>query len=386
MIKVDEARARAATFLERAAREWAADPAVASTVRLTVALHPPTEREALVHLPEVRRWRDDWAVIDHARLPGVAVAWSSRSWPSIGTQSVPTRLEVVGADAIASFARDHRWGISRDRAATIRQRLGDTDAVRGAIRAQIGRLTDYDERRFTEVVQVAAWLKHHPATGFRPRQVPVRGVDSKWLGAHRSVLSAFFSATTGNDGLGLVDTDPLIRIRILDDTLHPAGPHDFAAPPAELAALALAPSTVLVIENLETLLALPQIPGVIAAHGSGFAVVALADLTWVRNARVFYWGDLDSNGFAILHTFRSRLPTVESVLMELDTLHEYRDLWVAEPKPARGSYSTLNATEIETLNALHDAGDVRLEQERIPWDYALSEITRLIKGSAAPPT
>lgn len=212
----------------------------------------------------------------------------------------------------------------------------------------------------------------------------MRGFDSKWLGTHRAVVSDLVSASAGDDGLGLVDADPLIRVRILDPALHPGGPHDFAAPPAELAGLALAPTTVLVLENLESLLALPPLPGGVAAHGSGFAVGALAQLPWVRRTRVLYWGDLDSNGFAILHAFRSKLDTVESVLMDAETLHAHRELWVAEPKPARGSYPTLDAEESAAFDALRDAGDVRLEQERIPWEYALAAITQaLTRGSGA---
>lgn len=378
MIEVGEARSRAAALLARACREWAADPAVAGDARLTVVVHPPTEREALAELAAVRRWRDDWDALHQTGLPGVDVTWSSRSWPSVGKQTVPTRVEVVGADAIAAFAGDRHWSVMRDRAATIRRRLGDTDAVRTAIRTHIGRLADYEEHRFSEVVDVAAWLAQNPATGFRPRQVPVRGVDSKWLGTHRAVVTALVSAATGEDELGLVDADPLIRIRVLDDALQPEGPRDFAASSAELTALAFAPATVLVLENLETLLALPPLPGVVAAHGSGFAVGALAGVPWVQQARVLYWGDLDSNGFAILHAFRSRLPGVQSVLMDVDTLYEHRDLWVAEPKAARGVYSTLDAQESEALQALRDAGDARLEQERIPWNFALAAIRRAL--------
>jgi len=375
MIDVDEARTRAAALLGRQGREWAADPDQASAARLTVALHPPTEREALAELPAVRRWRDDWDAVHRAEPPGAGVTWSSRSWPSVGTQTVPTHLEVIGADAIAAFARDDRWGFFRDRAATIRRTLGDTDALRVAIRTHIGRLAAYDEHHFATVVEVAGWLVEHPATGFRPRQVPVRGVDSKWLGVHRAIVTALVAAAIGSDGLGLVDADPLIRIRVLDPALHPGGPHDFAAPPGELASLPLAPESVLVLENLESLLALPPLPGVVATHGSGFAVGALADVPWVRQARVLYWGDLDSNGFAILHAIRSRLSTVESVLMDTETLQQHRDLWVTEPKPARGTYATLDDAEAAAFEALRAAGDVRLEQERIPWDYAFAALT-----------
>lgn len=375
MIGVSEARARAAAAVTRHLREWASDPREARDARLRIALHPPTEREVLAQLTEVRTWRDEWDAIGESAT-GCRIDWSRRTWPSVGTQNVPTHLELIGADAIAEFARDSTWQIARERAAAIVRRLGQTNATRAAIRTHIARLAEYDADRFTIVLDVASWIVENPTTGFRPRQVPVRGVDSKWIGTHRTVLTALVSAVTGTDGLGLVDSDPLIRIRILDPRLHPAGPHDLAASPAQLARLDLAPATVLVFENLESTLALPPLAGVVAVHGSGFAVGAISEVPWARRARVIYWGDLDSNGFAILHRLRSHLPETQTVLMDERTLSEHSDLWVAEPTPARGSYPTLNASEEATLAAIRAAGDVRLEQERIPWEYAMAAITR----------
>lgn len=377
MIGVSEARARAGAAVTRQLREWASDPRAAREAQLRIALHPPTEREALARLTEVRAWRDEWDAIDDGAA-GWRIDWARRSWPSVGTQSVPTHVELLGADAIAAFAEDVTWTTARERSAAIVRRLGQTDAMGAAIRAHIARLAGFDADRFTTMLDVASWIVEHPTTGFRPRQVPVRGVDSKWIGTHRSVLTALVSAVTGTDGLGLVDVDPLIRIRVLDPSLHPAGPHDLAASPTQLAQLDLAASTVLVFENLESVLALPELPGVVAVHGSGFAVGAISGVPWVRRARVIYWGDLDSNGFAILHQLRSHLPEVQTLLMDERTLHEHSDLWVAEPTPARGSYTTLNVSEEATLAAIRVAGDVRLEQERIPWEYAMAAITRVL--------
>lgn len=48
-------------------------------------------------------------------------------------------------------------------------------------------------------------------------------------------------------------------------------------------------------------------------------------------APVVYWGDLDSDGFAILHRLPTHLPEVASVLMDVETLIDHRDLWVPDP-------------------------------------------------------
>lgn len=111
-----------------------------------------------------------------------------------------------------------------------------------------------------------------------------------------------------------------------------------------------------------------------AVHGSGYAVDGVARLDWIDGARVIYWGDLDSHGFAILNRLRSHLPEVESVLMDEATLLAHQDLWVPEPKPSTGTFAHLTGTEARALERLRAEGNVRLEQERIPWDTALNRL------------
>lgn len=82
-----------------------------------------------------------------------------------------------------------------------------------------------------------------------------------------------------------------------------------------------------------------------------------------------------SDGFAILHALRSGCTDVTGVLMDEETLLAYRDLWVPEPKPATGVYPTLTDREQRTLERIRGEGNVRLEQERIPWAVALAALT-----------
>ena len=185
-------------------------------------------------------------------------------------------------------------------------------------------------------------------------------------------------AASGRDDLGIVGDPQLVRLRLLDERVLPGAPRAFGASVDELTSLSIRPCTVLVLENLESLMALPPLDDVIAVHGGGFAVAELQRVRWLRAARLLYWGDLDSNGFAILHRLRSGVPHVRSVLMDEGTLLAHRDLWVPEPTPARGAYPTLEPAEQATLDRLRDEGDVRLEQERIPWEFALRELRRAL--------
>lgn len=386
MITVGEARAVARKKLEARLGEWAGlvtagEPSPA----VSIALRPPSERQMLADEAAAETWAREWAALQPA--DGVEVDWEVRAWRSIGRQRVPVRVRLADADATASFAggaAQADWSRLRERAERIATRFGASEAVSSVVRRRARDLLALEEGRFAQVVDVAAWIIDHPVTGYRPRQVPVRGVDSKWLGRHRQRVTDLVSAVTGSADLGLLEADPLVRLRILDDALAVGGPTDIAAPAAQLADLPLRPQGVFIMENRETVLAMPRWPGAVAIHGSGYAVSVVAALPWVRSARVLYWGDLDSNGFAILGHLRAGLPDAVSVLMDSRTLYAHRDLWVAESVPVRGELPELTYTETAALAALRDEGDVRLEQERVPWAYALAEL-RAAWGAGSSP-
>jgi hypothetical protein len=395
MVTVLDARDRARKRVDQDQRGWAGSGG--EDARLDVVLHPPTERAVLaVGQDAAISWARAWRAVADAN-PGIAVQWGTRQWPSVGQQVVPERCVIVGADAIAGFAGaapERQWKVLRDRAALLRREFvagpitgpatgpaagpaagpATADALGLAIRANARTLQGLTDADFTILVRVVAWLTEHPASGWRIRQLPIRGIDTKWLERHRSVVEGLHTAATGRLSLGLLDAPGLVRVRFLDPAARPGGLSDVTAPVSELASMDVAPHVVFVFENLETVLAMPEWAGAVVVHGGGYAANRLAGIPWIGSGRVLYWGDLDSDGFAILHSLRSGCRDVTSVLMDEETLLAYRDLWVPEPKAAVGTYPTLTDAEQSTLQRIRSEGNVRLEQERIPWGHALAAL------------
>lgn len=373
MITLAQAREAAQVRLAARLGDWAGR--TPDGAALSLALKPPTEREMLADEPAAERWAREWSQTD---LPdGVTVDWEIRSWRSIGRQRVPVRLRALSPDAVAAFGGGEparNWRSLSSRAASLRQRFGADERMPGLLKRHAARLLQLTDAEFARVADAAEWLASHSVAGLRPRQLPIRGVDTKWFAAHRALVTALHEAATGGTALGIRDADPLVRLRILDPRLDPAGVHDFAAPASQLAAREYEPAVVFVFENLESVLAMPAWDGAIVVHGSGYAVDTVGRLGWVRRSPVIYWGDLDSNGFAILHRLRSSHADVSTALMDEDTLLAHRDLWVPEPTPNRGVFETLSGSEQRALQRLRNEGDVRLEQERIPWDTALAAL------------
>ncbi|EPR75027.1 hypothetical protein ADILRU_2564 [Leifsonia rubra CMS 76R] len=386
MVTVAEAQQRARKMVEGSQRQWAATGG--ETVRLEVVLHPPTERTVQLDVVGAIAWTQSWRELASTD-PSADVTWTDRQWPSAGRQSVPQRCVLVGADVIAAFAGSgvaRSWRTLRDRAARLRAEFSCAadfpsadpekalDALAAAIRTHAGKLQLLPEKDFETLIPVISWLAEHPTSGWRIRQLPIRGIDTKWLERHRSIVEGLHTAVTGRSSLGLLASPTQLRVRFLDPTMRPGGMSDVSASVDELAALDIVPHVVFVFENLETVLAMPETPGAVVVHGSGYAAPRLGAIPWIRNGEVIYWGDLDSDGFSILHALRSGCPDVTSVLMDDETLFAYRDLWVPETKPAAGVYPSLTPTELRTLEHIRSEGNVRLEQERIDWQFALGKL------------
>lgn len=388
MVTVAEARARALKRVAADQRDWAAFGG--EHARLEIVLHPPTERAALDDQGTAIAWVRAWQAADTADAT-VEVTWGARQWSRVGAQSVPERCVLVGADAIAAFAGaapGREWRLMRDRAVQVRdafaEQAASADALAAAIRTHGRTLQLLAEADFTTLLLVVAWLAEHPASGWRIRQLPIRGIDTKWLERHRPVVESLHAAVSGRVSLGLQAAPNLVRVRFLDPLLRPGGLCDVIAPVEELATLDVSPSIVFVFENLETMFAMPDLPGAVVVHGGGYAAPRLGGIPWIQAGRVIYWGDLDSDGFAILHALRSNCADVTSALMDEETLLAYRDLWVPEPKAAAGTYPTLTAGEQQALDRIRSEGNIRLEQERIAWGFALSRLLLVTAATELP--
>jgi len=143
---------------------------------------------------------------------------------------------------------------------------------------------------------------------------------------------------------------------------------------ADLAQLHIAPLHVLIVENLQTGLALQDLPGTIAFMGLGYSVDLLAQIPWLRDADRIYWGDIDTHGYAIVDRARACLGPVRTVLMDEPTSLSHRTLWTTEPaRHGTNELPHLLPAEQAVYRALrqHAWGQaVRLEQERIGWAVA----------------
>lgn len=350
---------------------------------LSVALGLPTEKDVTADPTGVRRWVQAWG--DWSS--GGSVSWMSRQWGRLGTQQLPASLALATPREVAVVVGDaSRWERVELRYQNITARWPQLSGP-GVVAKLFNVLAEYDDADFRRLFALLDWLESNPASGLMVRQLPVEGLDTKWLEKRKGLVADLVRQLRSDipEGdfysiCGLRRQPNRVRLRVLCPTLRRSvgGLCDLEAPTEELAALNLVPSTVLIVENLETGLALPDLPGVVAFMRLGNAVSMLSQLPWIREARGIYWGDIDTHGFAILNAARGVMPAVASLLMDEHTLMAYRRLWVEEPvQTSLRELPLLTESERTVFEGLITGRwgpRLRLEQERIPWDYALGQI------------
>jgi hypothetical protein len=242
------------------------------------------------------------------------------------------------------------------------------------------------------LLTICAYFIAHPLPNCYIRQLDIQGIDSKFIESHKAILTelldiilpetARFATITGlaNHGFerryGLRYDLPTCRFRILDTRLALDGLTDLTVTIPELKILNLNIKTVFIVENKITGLAFPEFPDAIVIFGLGYSVDILADIPMLKNATVYYWGDLDTHGFAILSRLRGYYPNTISFLMDEQTLKKFRYLSGTESKTVETIPDYLKPEELSVFLHLKNTS-LRLEQERISFKVLHEYLNKL---------
>ncbi len=249
--------------------------------------------------------------------------------------------------------------------------------------------------RWERLLAVVAWLQAHPRPGVYLRQVDAPGVDSKFIEAHRGVLSELMALALPPEAIdtrangtaqfarrfGFLDKPLRMRFRLLDPALPSLpgckGLPDITLDAASFASLALPVERVFITENETNFLAFPEVARAIVVFGAGYGWEALARAAWLHRCHLHYWGDIDTHGFAILDQLRGQFPHAASFLMDSETLLAHRSHWGEEPEPARHDLSRLTAEEAAVYDDLrfdrHERR-LRMEQERVGFGWLSAQL------------
>jgi hypothetical protein len=359
---------------------------------LPLRLRRPSPREIGERFDAVRSWIEVLENGSRSRLgAGYEIVWEEVNNRQLGRNKLPVAARLpTRADAFALIGKadeaarfDELVGPTLDRFPVLREWLVKRPLV------ALGHASDW-----SRVLDCLTWFCDHPRSGLYARQIDVAGVDTKFIEARKGLLTellvivlpaeAIDSSVAGAKGFearyGLCAKPSLVRFRILDDRHAIAGLTDLTVPTEQFARVSLSISRVFVVENEITGLAFPTAADSIVVLGLGHAVSLVSSARWLGDCEVYYWGDIDTHGFAMLDRLRASLPGVRSLLMDRETLLSHRSMWTTEEAPHIASLDRLTPSEAALYADLRFdrfARSVRLEQERISFGWLGRALDRL---------
>ena len=359
---------------------------------IEINLDIPTEQEALRQTKNVKNWVSAWEKWQNNTKQDAIVSeliWTKRCFRILGTQLVPEKLVINNElEAVSLIDKIDEWICVVTRYNTM---IEIWPELKDTLTKYYSFLAASDEENYSRLIEMLKWITNNQDSNIYPRQIPVAGIDSKWLESHKKIVSELVAIIKNVDNTdfyevcGLKSPPQLIRIRVLDPTLRSliGGLCDISVSLEEAVNLAIKPKTVFIVENLQTGLAFQDLPGSVVIMGLGYGVDVLEKLPWLCNARCIYWGDIDTHGFAILDRARKYLPSIKSILMDEATLLAHRRLCVEEKKQhSIKELPRLTEEEQHVYRSLKRnvwGQNIRLEQERVCWE-AVCNIIKKVTG------
>lgn len=366
---------------------------------LGLRLKRPSSGDFSEHFDAVRVWVQRLrAGSSEQRGYGYQIQWQSIQHRVHGRNALPRAVSIPSEqDALKLLGRE-RDAERFDQ--LCEQTLKSFPVLRQwIIRRPLTLLERADE--WPRILAVLAQFQAQPRPGCYLRQIDIPGVDTKFIETRRGLISELLDAVLPasaidtrasgarqfNQRYGLREEPALIRFRLLDPALYIRGLSDLSLPPEQFAALAPPVERVFITENRINGLAFPDSRGALVIFGLGYGLERLAEIPWLQQSSLHYWGDIDSHGFAILDRCRALLPGTQPLLMDRATLIAHRALWGQEPSSQRFRNDLEHLDDPE--RALYDdlredrLGErVRLEQERIGFGWVLAYVKALESASA----
>ncbi|GAB4483595.1 MAG: DUF3322 and DUF2220 domain-containing protein [Thermodesulfovibrionales bacterium] len=345
-------------------------------------LKGPDSRELSERFPEVR----DWIAQLSAAARPYRIEWRSVNHRVLGTNQIPAAIWIDRlSDALGLIGK--RRAADQFAALVDLTRDKQPGLLPWMTRRPLRALELAED--WPRLVDIVGWLLRHPRPAIYLRQIDLPGVHTKFIEAHRKVLAELLDLVLPEDSIdrthtgiagfcrryGFLDKPSRVRFRLLDSNvrlLPMKADQDIALTQEAFASLVLPVSKVFITENEINFLAFPDVSDAMVIFGAGYGFDNLAAAPWLHEKEIYYWGDIDTHGFAILNQLRGFLPHTVSFLMDQQTLLAHKALWGVEMQPETGMLTRLTSEERALYDQLRQNrwGDrVRLEQERIGFDF-----------------
>lgn len=360
---------------------------------ISMSLRPPRGQEAAAGLWQYQNFVEAWKAFPNRSC----VLWEKRAFRQLSDQNLPARFSVRDIGTLAEVLGEEERSALAGWESRISRILAEPFAQEGVAQKELFNvlvdhlevLDGFFENDLELLVKLIPQLKPGLGAGCFLRALPVVYVDTKFIEQNLRFLERLLdvlhqgNVTTAGGLLAWLNCSEnpkgWLFVRPLCESSQAAlgGLPILQMDTATLQNFELPASNILVVENVQSGLALPPVNNTIAVFGGGRNTSWLS-ATWLISKQVAYWGDLDSEGFSILSDARGRCSIINPLMMDEETVDKFSSRMVEEPDFVRSPPTNLQDHEFNLFCKLREGcfGKPRLEQERLAPDYVLRHLIR----------
>lgn len=355
------------------------------TFPISLALKIPTDKQAMTQPEHYRQFVVAWRAF---RQPE-NVVWQPHHLAHFGEQNLPTELNFPNINSLLKFIGEEKtWQRWQNVLANLQSHF--PPQAHHALILKIEELDALPEKTLSMLIKVVLQLRAGMGQGGYLRALPLVGAHSKFMEQHfalieyltaaihgetvceQGLLAWLDCATSPKDWLLLLPLCAKTRAALANLPLLRLNSHTLQDTP-------LPAPRILIVENEQAALSLPNLPDTIAIAGGG-RNTAWFSTKWLPEKQVAYWGDLDAHGLTILSEARAHLPELMALMMNAQVLDLFADFVTDDVPNHLPEPPNLTATERILWHDLR-AQNGRLEQEYLSADFVAEQLNGWISGS-----
>ncbi len=275
---------------------------------------------------------------------GWTIEWESWKSKKLGTQQWPAAISIDSpGDLLYLTEKQQEFD---EFTKTLRYILQQKTVLSKWLAEKPECVLEYKEE-WPGLFAVVDFLFTNDVSDYYLRNIPVP-VHTKFIETYKTIIWSILSFINPDrfsiDGqsfeqtIGVKPKPFLFTLRWLDRSMaetHTNGIAVMGLAVEELRQLNWQPREIWVVENETALYMLPENAGGLAIWSRGKALSLLNDIPLFNNTSVYYWGDLDEDGFAMLNDFRGLYPHVQSRFMDMACVNMHLPYLDIQPRMYR---------------------------------------------------
>lgn len=315
---------------------------------------------------------------------GYTIEWKKVNTKNLGAQDLPNTILFESEDDFVRFLQKTR---------EVAQFKDDVKLIAEKYSILLQWIEKYPQKvidnagLWPDLLKVLDYFSENPNPHLYIRELPIE-VHTKFIESNTSVIRDMLDIVIADKVLpdekefekrfGLRYDEPILRMRLLDSSKKMSlfsGVDDISLPISQFCKLSLPFTKVFVVENKVNFLTFPSTEESIVIWGHGYGIATLKNSNWLKHADIYYWGDMDAQGFEILSQFRGYYPQTKSIMMDQSTFDKFFENDMGTPSNVT---TELNLTiQEKSLYYYVKENNYRLEQEKIPQKYVIEQLKNL---------